>query len=149
LEAEIRDLVRQLNLSGVNFAGVASRQDIGRAYDRADIFVNASNLDNMPVSILEAFASGIPVVTTAPEAIPYIVDHGRTGLLSAPGDPAALAKNVLRLLSDSELATRLAQNAFAESSRYQWESVREQWLKAYLDLVPHRRQPERLLSRFI
>jgi glycosyltransferase involved in cell wall biosynthesis len=60
-----------------------------------------------------------------------------------------LAKNVLRLLSDAELATRLAQNAFAESSRYQWESVREQWLKAYLDLVPHRRQPERLLSRFI
>jgi L-malate glycosyltransferase len=149
LEAEIRDLVRQLNLSGVSFAGVASRQDIGRAYDRADIFVNASNLDNMPVSILEAFASGIPVVTTAPEAIPYLVDHGRTGLLSEPGDPAALAKNVLRLLSDSELATRLAQNAFAESSRYQWESVREQWLKAYLDLVPHRRQPERVLSRLI
>ena len=142
LETEIRDLVRRLNLSGVSFIGVASRREIGQFYNRADIFVNASNLDNMPVSILEAFASGTPVATTAPEAIRYFVDHGRTGLLSAPGDAGALAENILRLLSDSELASRLAENAFAESSRYRWESVREQWLKIYLDFMPRRKQAE-------
>jgi glycosyltransferase involved in cell wall biosynthesis len=136
LETEIRELVRQLNLSGVNFSGVARHGDIARFYDAADIFVNASNLDNMPVSVLEAFASGTPVVTTAPESMRYIVDHGRTGLLSEPGDAAALALNILRVLGDSELATRLAQNAFAESSRYSWSSVRDQWLDVYLGLVP-------------
>jgi len=136
LETEIRELVRQLNLSRVNFTGVARHEEIGRFYDAADIFVNASNLDNMPVSVLEAFASGTPVVTTAPESMRYMVDHGRTGLLSEPGDASALALNILRVLGDSELATQLAQNAFAESSRYSWSSVRDQWLMLYLGLVP-------------
>ncbi len=149
LEHETRNLVRQLNLSGVNFLGVASHRDIGRFYDRADIFVNASNLDNMPVSVLEAFACGTPVVTTAPEGMRYIVDHGRTGLLSEPGDALALALNILRLLSDSELATRLAQNAFAESSRYTWKSVREQWLRVYLGLVPRPGKPEEVLAPLV
>jgi len=144
LEGQIRDLVRQLNVSGVNFLGVASYKDIGRFYDRADIFVNASNLDNMPVSVLEAFASGTPVVTTYPEGMRYIVEHGRTGLLSEPGDASALARNVLRVLGDSELATQLAQNAFAESSRYCWESVREQWLSVYRGLVPRGKREDAL-----
>ena len=149
LEHEVRGLVLQLGLSRVNFLGVASRQDIGGVYDRADIFVNASNLDNMPVSLLEAFASGTPVVTTAPEGMSYIVDHGRTGLLSEPGDAHALALNILRVLNDPELATRLAQNAFGESSRYSWGSVRGQWLKVYRDLVPSCGQTEEILAGLV
>jgi L-malate glycosyltransferase len=133
-EPEIRALVSSLKLSGVNFAGVASRQQIGRFYDQADIFINASYLDNMPVSILEAFASGTPVVTTAPESMHYLVDHERTGLLSAPGDPSALAQNVIRLLRDTTLASSLISNAHEESRRYQWTAVREQWLKVYRSL---------------
>jgi len=142
LEGKIRDLVRQLDLTGVNFLGVAAHDDIAQFYDRADIFVNASNLDNMPVSILEAFASGTPVVTTAPEGMRYIVDDGRTGLLSEPGDAGALARNVLRVLGDSELATQLAQNAFSESSRYTWNSVRDQWLRVYSGLMPRQEKSE-------
>ena len=149
LENQIRDLVRQLNLSGVNFLGVASRQNIGQFYDRADIFVNASNLDNMPVSVLEAFASGTPVVTTAPESMRYIVENGRTGLLSEPGDAGALAKNILMVLGDRALATRLAQNAFAESAKYRWESVRHQWLKVYFDLAPRSSKSEEAAARVV
>jgi glycosyltransferase involved in cell wall biosynthesis len=135
LEASIRDLVRQMNLSNVNFAGVASRHEIGGFYDRADIFVNASNLDNMPVSVLEAFAAGTPVVTTEPEGMKYIVAHERTGLLSPPGDTTALAKNIVRVLKEPDLAARLAQSAFEESSRYRWAAVREQWLRVYAGLT--------------
>ncbi|MGA7928924.1 MAG: glycosyltransferase [Candidatus Sulfotelmatobacter sp.] len=146
-EGQIRDLVEQLNLPGIHFLGVASHSQIGQFYDRADIFVNASNLDNMPVSVLEAFASGTPVVTTAPESMRYMVDHGRTGLLSEPGDAGALARNILMVLGDSCLATRLAQNAFLESHQYSWESVRDQWLKMYLDLMPRGGKPEEVLAR--
>src|SRR5208337_481173 len=98
LEAEVRKLVEDLKLDGVNFTGVASRREIGKYYDRADIFVNASWLDNMPVSIIEAFAAGTPVVTTSPECMPYLVQHERTGLLSPVGDEKALAANVIRVL---------------------------------------------------
>jgi glycosyltransferase involved in cell wall biosynthesis len=131
LEAEIRSLVRQLELKDVTFAGIASREEIGQHYQQADIFINASRLDNMPVSILEAFGSGTPVVSTDPEGIRYLVEHERTGLLSPVGDFQALAQNVIRILKDSDLATHLTLNAHEESKRYRWEAVREQWLRVY------------------
>jgi L-malate glycosyltransferase len=133
-ESEIRALVRDLTLTGVHFMGVASREEIGRSYDDADIFVNASWLDNMPVSILEAFACGTPVVSTAAESIPYLVEHERTGLLSAVGDAQALAGNVIRLLRDPELSERLASKAYDESQFYRWPAVREHWLETYRSL---------------
>ncbi|MGA2643960.1 MAG: glycosyltransferase family 4 protein [Candidatus Sulfotelmatobacter sp.] len=135
-EGEIRALVRDLNLAGVHFMGVASREEIGRFYDQADIFINASWLDNMPVSIQEAFACGTLVASTAPESISYFVEHERTGLLSAVGDAQALAANVIRLLRDPDLAARLATNAYRQSQAYRWPAVREQWLAAYRSLQP-------------
>ncbi len=135
LESDIRKLVADLHLTGVNFTGVASRQAIGQYYDRADIFINASWLDNMPLSIIEAFAAGTPVVTTSPECMPYLVEHERTGLLSQVGDEKALAANVVRLLRDPTLAARLARNAHEESRKYTWEAVREQWLNTYRGLL--------------
>jgi len=138
LEGDVRKLVSDLKLTGVNFTGVASRRSIGKYYDDADIFINASWLDNMPVSIIEAFGAGTPVVTTSPESMPYLVEHERTGLLSAVGDEKALAANVVRLLRDPALALRLAHNAFAESKKYTWEAVREQWVDLYRGMLQHR-----------
>jgi len=135
LEADIRRLVAQRKIVGVNFTGVASRQQIGKFYDDADIFINASWLDNMPVSVIEAFGAGTPVVTTSPESMPYVVEHERTGLLSPVGNEKALAENVIRLLREPELAAMLAKNAYEESRKYTWEVVREQWLGVYRKLV--------------
>ena len=133
-EPEIRRLVQSLGVSGVEFTGSVAHGRIGSLYEKADIFINASRIDNMPVSILEAFASGTPVVTTAAGGIPYIVEHERTGLLSECGDWQSLADNVLRLLRDPALAALLASNARAELQRYTWESVRGQWLDTYRSL---------------
>jgi glycosyltransferase involved in cell wall biosynthesis len=134
LEGEVRKLVADLKVDGVNFTGVASRQDIGRHYDKADIVINASWLDNMPVSIIEAFGAGTPVVTTSPESMPYLVEHERTGLLSPVGDEKALAANVIRLLREPALAARLARGAYQESRKYTWDVVRRQWLDVYREL---------------
>jgi L-malate glycosyltransferase len=135
LEGDVRKLVADLHLTGVNFAGVVSHQEIGKYYEQADIFINASWLDNMPLSIIEAFAAGTPVVTTSPECMPYLVQHERTGLLSPVGDEKALAANVIRLLRDPALAASLAQNARDESRNYTWEAVRNQWLNTYRGLM--------------
>jgi len=131
LEAEIRNLVNTLRLTDASFCGVASREQIARFYDRADLFINASSLDNMPVSILEAFASGTPVVSTDPEGMQYVVQHERNGLLSEPGDAAALARNAVRLLRDSALSSRIARNARDDCDRYCWTQVRGRWLDIY------------------
>lgn len=135
LEGDVRKLVADLDLTGVNFTGVVSHREIGKFYNQADIFINASWLDNMPVSVIEAFAAGTPVVTTSPECMPYLVRHERTGLLSPIGDEKALAANVIRLLRDPKLAARLAENAHRESQNYTWEAVRGQWLNAYRGLM--------------
>ena len=136
LEPQIRQLVADLRIPGVKFCGVVSRDEIGKCYARADIFINASRLDNMPVSVLEAFASGTPVISTAPEGMRYLVEHGRTGLLSEPGDAPALAENVLRVLRDPQLASRLSASGFEQLGDYRWGTVREQWLDLYRALVP-------------
>ena len=147
LEEQIRALVEQLNLSDVSFAGVVSRQEIGKFYDRADIFINASCLDNMPVSILEAFACGTPVVSTAPESMRYLVEDGRTGLLSPSGDAQTLAQNVIRLLQDPDLSSRIAVNAYEQSKNYHWAAVRGQWLDLYRSLASREQRTRELASQ--
>jgi glycosyltransferase involved in cell wall biosynthesis len=130
-EGEVEELVKQLGLADVEFAGPVSHAEIARYYDKNDIFINASWLDNMPVSILEAFASGNPVVTTAPDGIRYLVEHERTGLLCEPGDWRALAGNVIRLLREPTLSRRLSENAYEEVQNYLWKRVRSRWLEVY------------------
>jgi glycosyltransferase involved in cell wall biosynthesis len=135
LEGDIRKLVSDLNLSGVNFCGIASRNEIGRYYDRADIFVNASRLDNMPVSVLEAYASGTPVVSTSPQGMNYLVQHQGTGLLSPVGDAEALAANVIRVLRDPQLASSLIAGGLKQLEQYRWDVVEGQWLDIYRSLL--------------
>jgi len=134
-EGVLRDLSRELTLDNVCFEGVISREKIADYYDRADVFINASRLDNMPVSILEAYAAGLPVVSTAPEGMSYVVDDGKTGLLSPVGDSRALAESVLRLLNDPQLASSLATDALQKCSQYEWRVVRQQWLGVYETLL--------------
>jgi len=135
LEGKIRAMVSSRRLSGVDFVGDLPHDQISRVYDASDVFVNASWIDNMPLSILEAFASGTPVATTAPAGIRYLVDHERTGLLCEPGDWKGLADNVLRLLHDPHLASRIAESAQQESRRYTWDEVRDAWLQIYRSLA--------------
>jgi L-malate glycosyltransferase len=146
VEKQIRDLVRDLGLQDVVFTGPVAHAEISRHYDQNDVFINASWVDNMPVSILEAFASGTPVVTTAPEGIRYLVEQERTGLLCEPGDYRALAENVTRLLREPEFARQMAANAYEESRRYQWEVVRTQWLNVYRSLAIPENVSERVSS---
>ncbi|MBO0721030.1 MAG: glycosyltransferase family 4 protein, partial [Blastocatellia bacterium] len=103
-------------------------------YQCADIFINASDIDNMPVSHIEAFACGLPVVTTDAGGIPYIVTHNHNGLMVSRGDHKALAAGVLQLLRDEELADRLISTARSGCEQYTWAAVREGWLKIYREL---------------
>lgn len=130
-ESAIRRQIAELDLKGIEMTGRVTRESIGRIYDEADILVNASRVDNMPVSILEAFASGLPVVTTDAGGIPYIVEHEKTGLLNNTEDWRQLAANVIRLLHDPTLVRRLTEKAYQQSFTYQWSNVRQHWLRLY------------------
>jgi L-malate glycosyltransferase len=134
-QQQIRELAANLGITDIDFAGRVEHSQVPEYYEKNDIFINASWRDNMPVSILEAFASGTPVVTTAAGGIPYLVEHERTGLLSDPHDWKALADNVVRLIREPELASRLAQNGHAEAERCSWSVVRDRWLETYRSML--------------
>lgn len=131
-EGELRRLAARLGSAGVRFAGRVEPEGMRRLLEECDIFLNASVIDNQPVSILEAFASGLPVVSTPTGDIPAMVRPDETGLLVPPRDPAAMAAGVLRLVGDHSLALRLARRARREAEEYAWPRVRESWQSVYL-----------------
>jgi len=130
-EGRLRRLAASLGSDGIRFVGRVEPEDTPGLYDEADIFVNSSVVDNQPVSVLEAFASGLPVVSTGTGDISNMVHDGETGLLVPPGDPAAMAKAVTSLMENQDLALCMARRAKQEIEQYTWPRVREQWAALY------------------
>jgi glycosyltransferase involved in cell wall biosynthesis len=130
--AILHALARALELRNVDFVGQVSPARMAALYDEADVYLNAPNVDNMPNSVIESFAAGLPVVTTNAGGIPYIVTDGETGLLVDRDDHRALAGGALRLLAEPQLGQRLARNARREvMEKYTWPAVRRAWRAAY------------------
>ncbi len=115
----------------VHFAGRIDNADMPRLYAQADCVLNSSTVDNMPISLLEAFASGLPVVSTNAGGIPDMLEHGVCGLLVEVGDADAMAHAACRVLEDRALAQRLAQAGLIEAQKYAWSRVGTLWLDAY------------------
>jgi glycosyltransferase involved in cell wall biosynthesis len=93
---------------GASLRFLGRRPDALHFVASADVFVNPSSVEGLPVAILEAMALGRPVVATAAGGVPGIVKDGETGVLVDPEDPEALAEAITRLLADPVLADRLA-----------------------------------------
>ena len=130
-EGRLRRLARDLGERGIVFAGRVEPPGVPDLYDRSDIFVNSSVIDNQPVSVLEAFAAGLPVVSTPTGDIPALVRHGSTGLLAPPDDPAALARTIDGLLGSPERARTIARRARRQVEAYAWPGVRRAWASVY------------------
>lgn len=134
-EALLRALARELDLRDVTFAGRIPPSEIAGYYARADIYVQTPVTDNMPLSVLEAFASGLPVVSTRVGGVPALLTDGVHGLLAPDDDDEAVAAHVLTLLASPPYARRLAAAARETCARYGWPVVRDGWLEAYRAVV--------------
>jgi glycosyltransferase involved in cell wall biosynthesis len=134
-EADLRALVSQLGLSHVTFAGRVKPDEIAGFYAANDIYIQSPNIDNMPTSVLEAFASGLPVVSTDAGGVPAILTHGEHGLLARLADYETLGHHIVRLLDCPDYARGLARNAFATCHACTWPEVRELWVHAYRSVL--------------
>ena len=128
--------VRDLGLRNVEYFGKLPPAESRKFYDRVDVYLCATAIDCFPNSLIEAFASGIPVVTTDAGGIPHLVVHERTGLLVRVGDIEGLALQALRLFEERALCSLITRNALDEvRSKYTWNVVAAQWENLFRGLV--------------
>lgn len=133
-EAELKRLAADLKLENIEFVGKITNEEMAQLYEKTDIYLNSSLVDNMPLSIIEAFACGLPVVSYATGGIPYLVETQETGLLVAPKDFEALAQKAVFLLENQAAAKKIVAKAHGEVVKYSWENVRARWLELYTKL---------------
>jgi glycosyltransferase involved in cell wall biosynthesis len=121
---------RRLNvLDCISCNGAVQKSDVPDVFDTGDIFLNTSLVDNTPVSVLEALASGTCVVSTNVGGIPHMLEHEKNALLVAPDNADAMAACVKRLLTDANLAERLQQAGRETVAQYDWSSIMPRWLR--------------------
>jgi glycosyltransferase involved in cell wall biosynthesis len=130
-DAALRELALRLRLANVTFAGRVAQAEIPRHYADADIYLQTPFIDNMPGSVIEAFASGLPVVATKVGGVPAILEHGVHGLLAAADDDESVARHAIRLLEAPDEARQFAEAALATCRAYEWSVVRHDWLAIY------------------
>jgi glycosyltransferase involved in cell wall biosynthesis len=135
----LQTLAESLGVSaGARFTGRLDREQMAALYRSADVVLNPSRVDNMPNSVLEALACGVPVVSTDAGGLPYIVQDRRTAMLVKPGDDAAMAEAAIGLLHERGRAEALAQAGLAEVQRYTWPKVRGVLADLYHQALLHR-----------
>jgi glycosyltransferase involved in cell wall biosynthesis len=132
LFAALQALACELGVAdAVRFCGRVVNTDIPALYASAQVFLNPSLADNMPISVLESLASAVPVVSTNVGGVPHLVEHERTALLVEPGDATAMARAALRLLREAPLRDRLTAAGLESVRRFDWASVRPRLLAVY------------------
>jgi glycosyltransferase involved in cell wall biosynthesis len=146
-DTELKALACALGLRGVHFAGAVRPERIADYYAEADVYVQTPAVDNMPLSILEAFASGLPVVSTRVGGVPAIVHDRVHGLLAAANDAGQVAARVIELIDHPDLARCLAETAAGECEQYDWGTVRESWRALYRTLARPDRKTRSLEAR--
>ena len=127
MSSDIATASASLLMDRVTLVGPVEKSAIPGWLDAADILLNTPDTDNTPVSVIEAMASGLCVVSTDVGGLPYLLTHERDALLVAPRDPRAMATAVSRLLGNPGLAARLSRVARAKAESLDWPPIAARW----------------------
>jgi len=125
---KMRKMAQQRDLE-VQFTGRLPKAEWIRLSEQYDIFINTTHHDNMPVSVLEAMALGLPVVSTNVGGLPFLLDDHQTALLVNDGDVEKMADCVVNLVENEQLTRKLVQNAYNLTREFDQVKVAAQWLE--------------------
>jgi glycosyltransferase involved in cell wall biosynthesis len=125
------------NRDRIRFPGPVLRSDVPSSLQLGDIFLNTTNVDNTPVSVLEAMACGLCVVSTDAGGIRNLLDNDNDSLIVPRNDPEAMAEAVRRILTEPGLAERLSRQARKKAERFDWSAVMPRWLELLARLAPN------------
>ncbi len=130
---ELKVYAKQLSVE-VEFTGKLSKQEwINKSKD-FNIFINTTDFDNMPVSVIEAMALGLPVVSTNVGGIPFLIEHEKDGILVDKNNSEDMTEAIIRIASNTNLAKSLSQNARSKVEHYDWSIVKEKWFSLFREM---------------
>ena len=138
---KLESLAKKLGVEKkITFTGMLHREDLRDALRANDIFVTASRSENMPVSVIEAMACGLPVASVKAKGIPEIVDHGKNGLLVEPDRPEELGMAIVRLFSSHIDLQKKSRASHKLASRYSHKNITEAMVGLYEKTIAEKKK---------
>jgi glycosyltransferase involved in cell wall biosynthesis len=126
--ADVQDLISTYGLDkSVEITGVLAQKEWHKKSKAFDIFINTTNIDNTPVSVIEAMALGLPVVSTNVGGLPYLIQHNVDGVLVEKNNPSAMTTEICKILEENKYS--LALNARKKVENFDWNIVKSKWMK--------------------
>lgn len=141
LENETKKLAAEMGLSQVvRFPGFLNKTDKIREFSKADIYINTNQIDNMPVALVEAWAMGIPVVSTDVGGVSRMISNRENGLLVQNNNAADMTEAITMLINNPELTKYISQNGRVCAEHSSWEAVRQSWLNQFAEIFRNKKQ---------
>lgn len=132
----LAEQIRDLDITdSVSLLGGMTKERVAQLMAAADVFVLPSKVESFGLSLLEASAAGVPVVCSNAGGIPEVFHDGLNALLCPAGDDGAMAKAIIRLIQDSELAKKIGANALETARKFTWEMAAERTLRVYEEVL--------------
>lgn len=131
LQETLQEIEKMGLQNAVRIVPGVPKREVPEWLSQGEIFLNTTDVDNTPVSVLEALACGLCVVSTSVGGIPYLLDDGKDALLVPPGDAQAMAGAVQRILTEPGLAEHLSRNARRKAEQFDWDVVLPMWEKVF------------------
>ncbi len=125
--AEVKNFAKTLDIEEVEFTGKLSKKEWHQKARGYNVFINTTNVDNTPVSVIEAMALGLPVISTNVGGIPYLLKNGEDSLLVEPNNVEAFVEAILMLFDNPDLYKNLAAAARRKTETFDWEIVKHLW----------------------
>jgi glycosyltransferase involved in cell wall biosynthesis len=125
---DAKKLEKQLDVD-VLFTGKLSKPDWIKLAQDYNIFINTTNFDNMPVSVVEGMALGMVVISTNVGGMPYLVTHGHDGILVEPHNVALFVDAIKSILKSPEAAQTMAMHAREKVEQFDWQVIKQLWFK--------------------
>lgn len=128
---ELEKMVADMHVKDVVFTGRVPNSDIYKYLDSSDVMLSAPKIDNMPVSLLEAFNAGLLVISSNVGGVPYMVEDGVNGLLFESNNHQMLAEKMAEAVENGEKSKEMVMKAKICVSDYSWEKMKDKLFKAY------------------
>jgi len=124
----VKSLIEKYHLEDkVRLTGILSKSEWIELSQEYDLFINTTTIDNMPISVIEAMALGLPVVSTNVGGIPFLIGQEKEGLLFPSGDAKEMKSAIVKLIEHPIFAAELAQHARKKVEAFDWEVVQSKW----------------------